>query len=532
MKLTFLGAAHEVTGSCYLLEIAGHHILIDCGSEQGKDLYENPEIPISAKEVDAILLTHSHIDHAGRIPLLVKDGYAGAIYSTDATYDLCGIMLLDSAHIQESDAEWKNRKNQRAGKPLVEPLYTVADAEQTLRQFHPVPYGTNLQLFDEVVIHFTDVGHLLGSAAITITVTENGRTEKLVFSGDIGNTNMAILKDPQYLKEADYVVMESTYGDRTHGERVDTVGALADMIQRTFDRGGNVVIPCFAVGRTQEMLYDLRKVKEQNLVKGHGTWPVYMDSPLALRATKIVSENYAECFDEEALSLVRQGINPLEFPGLKLAETSDESKQINFDETPKVIISASGMCEAGRVRHHLKHNLWRAESTVIFVGHQSNGTLGQVLLDGADQVKLFSETIDVRCEITRLQGLSGHADDKGLMKWIGAFDPKPKTVFVTHGEDAVTDFFADRLKNELGIHALAPYPGAIYDFTAGQWAFEGTKERIQKNAPQKKVNPAYRRLTNAFNRLGEIVRKSEGLSNNLISKFAEQIEALCKKWEK
>ncbi len=533
MELKFLGAAHEVTGSCFLLDACGRHILIDCGMEQGKDLYENPALPIAPGEVDAVLLTHAHIDHAGRIPLLVKQGYRGNIYATDATTDLCGIMLLDSAHIQESEVEWKNRKNKRAGKPEEEPIYTVQDAEQALSQFRPVAYGADLELFPGVSIRFTDVGHLLGSASITLTVTEAGKTETLVFSGDIGNLNQAIIKDPEYLSHADYVVMESTYGNRSHGPRPDTVNELARVIQKTFDRGGNVVIPCFAVGRTQEMLYYIRQIKQQNLVSGHGSWPVYMDSPLAVRATQIVSENYAECFDAEAMALVRAGINPLEFPGLKLAVTSDESKQINFDPTPKVIISASGMCEAGRIRHHLKHNLWNPNACILFVGYQSDGTLGRLLVDGLKQVKLFGETIEVRAEIIVLPGMSGHADDQGLLTWASHFSPKPKKVFVVHGQDEVTDLFAERLHTELGLDATAPYPGAVYDLTNAVFTSEGQHQRLVKarESTPRKQSAVYARLVSAGERLLAIIRRSEGLANKQLAKFADQLEALCEKWD-
>ena len=533
MKLEFLGAAHEVTGSCILLNAAGKNIVIDCGMEQGRDIYENDELPVSAGLIDAILLTHAHIDHSGRIPLLVKQGFSGPIYSTDATADLCEIMLMDSAHIQEFEAEWKNRKGKRAGKALIEPMYTSEDVMRTMKQFNPTPYGKEIEIFDGIKIAFTDVGHLLGSASITVTATENGKTERFVFSGDIGNLNQPILKDPNYLKQADYIITESTYGDRLHGERPDYISSLASIIQDTFDRGGNLVIPCFAVGRTQEILYFIREIKEKNLVKGHGTWPVYVDSPLAVQATKIVSENYAECFDDEAMKLISSGINPLQFDGLKLAITSDESKLINFDNQSKVIISASGMCEAGRIRHHLKHNLWREDSTILFVGYQAAGTLGRLLVDGVDTVKLFGETIEVKSVVLTLAGVSGHADRNGLLKWASEFEPKPKKAFVVHGEDAVTDIYADRLKSELGIDADAPYSGAIYDISQGCWLDIGNRKRIEKGiTPQTaRKNSVYQRLLNAGKRLAAIITRSEGRTNKDLSKFADQIDSLCDKWE-
>ena len=339
-------------------------------------------------------------------------------------------MLRDSAHIQEFEAEWRNRKGKRAGRAPVVPLYTSNDAAGVLEHFIPCAYNTVIDICDGIRIRFIDAGHLLGSASIEIWAEEEGETRKLVFSGDIGNTDQPIIRDPEYIREADYVIMESTYGDRNHGERPDYVVSLADVIQRTFDRGGNVVIPSFAVGRTQEMLYFIREIKEQGLVKGHEGFEVYVDSPLAIEATNIFNNKTEDYYDEEADALIRQGINPLQFPGLKTATTSDESIAINVSATPKVIISASGMCDAGRIRHHLKHNLWRKECTVLFVGYQSVGTLGRLLVDGIDEVKLFGETINVQAEICVLAGISGHADHDGLVRWISAFEKKPRRVFI------------------------------------------------------------------------------------------------------
>ena len=370
MKLTFLGANHEVTGSCTLLEAAGQRYLIDCGMEQGKDVYENQPIPVAPGEIDGVLATHAHIDHTGLLPLLVRNGFRGRIYATRPTAELCSIMLRDSAHIQEFEAEWKNRKGQRSGAEPVEPMYTIQDAEAAIALFRGYDYNKEIELAPGIVIRFVDVGHLLGSSSIEIWVTENGTTTKLVFSGDIGNHDQPIIKDPTYLKDADYVFMESTYGDRSHGPRPDYVAELAKILQRTFDRGGNVVIPSFAVGRTQELLYFIREIKEKNLVTGHGCFPVYIDSPLAIEATRIFKDTDSSCFDEETNALLAKGIDPIQFPGLKVSVTSDESRAINTDPVPKVIISASGMCEAGRIRHHLKHNLWRPECTVVFVGYQ------------------------------------------------------------------------------------------------------------------------------------------------------------------
>ena len=353
----------KVTGSCHLLQAAGRNILIDCGMEQGPNLSENPGLPIPETDVDYVLLTHAHIDHSGMIPKLVKNGFKGEIVTTFATSDLCNIMLRDSAHIQEFEAEWRNRKGKRAGQPVFEPEYVMQDALDAIELFRPCQYGDRIALCEGIEVRFTDVGHLLGSASIEIWVTEGEVQKKIVFSGDVGNINQPIIKDPQYTKEADYVVIESTYGNRLHStsKKIDYVGDFTRVLRETFARGGNVVIPSFAVGRTQEMLYFIREIKEKNLLSEYPDFEVYLDSPLAIEATKAFTKNMHGCFDEDALKLVNQGINPLVFPGLKISTTSEDSRMINFIEKPKVIISASGMCDAGRIRHHLKHNLWRED---------------------------------------------------------------------------------------------------------------------------------------------------------------------------
>ena len=385
-----------------------------------------------------------------------------------------------------------------------------------------------------MTIRFTDVGHLLGSASIEVWLKEEVCSRKLVFSGDIGNKNQPLIKDPEYTKTADYVVMESTYGDRLHGStRPDYVRELTQLIQETLDKGGNVVIPSFAVGRTQEMLYFIRKIKADGLVSNHADFPVYVDSPLAVEATGIFKQNERTCFDEEAMELVRQGINPITFPGLRLAITSDESKAINFDETPKVIISASGMCEAGRIRHHLKHNLWRPESTIVFVGYQTRGTLGRALLEGAKEVKLFGEVIEVKAEITKIAGISGHADKNGLLKWINSFTEKPpKRVFVVHGEDKVCDEFA-RTLTDSGYNAVAPYSGTVFDLIQGEFVKEALPVAVKKKAAAKKRSgDMFQRLLTAGQRLISVIRKNEGLSNKDTAKFTDQIQALCDKWDR
>ena len=541
MKLTFLGAAHEVTGSCTLVEAAGHRFLVDCGMEQGRDTYENEDLPCAPGEIEAVLLTHAHIDHSGRLPYLYKNGYRGPIYATDATTDLCDIMLEDSAHIQESEAEWKNRKAQRSGREPVEPDYTVQDALAVMEQFRPQPYGKPVAVLPGVQATFTDVGHLLGSSSITLRITEEGRTETIVFSGDIGNSNQPMLRDPQYLTEADYVVMESTYGNRSHGPKPDYVGELAAVLQRTFDRGGNVVIPSFAVGRTQEMLYFIRQIKAENRVRGHGNFEVYVDSPLASKSTTIFRENYSECFDQEALDLVRSGQNPLSFPGLRISETKEDSVAINADPSPKVILSASGMCDAGRIRHHLKHNLWREECTILFVGYQAAGSLGRTLLEGADQVKLFGEEVQVNAEIAQMSGMSGHADHDGLLRWLHSFAPKPGYVFVNHGDDEVCAGFAKELEGE-GYAAEAPYPGGSYLLAGGavRCLDRGNTEKIARREPEpaaagyktRRASQAFERLVNMGRRLMVVIEHNRGGANKDLARFASQIASLCDKWDR
>jgi metallo-beta-lactamase family protein len=531
MKLGFVGADHEVTGSCHYVEACGKHLLIDCGMEQGKDIYVNQDIPVPIPQIDYVLLTHAHIDHSGRLPLLYKNGFQGDIISTFATSDLCSIMLRDSAHIQEFEAEWRNRKGRRAGEPEYVPLYTINDALGAISLFHPCDYEQKIEICPGIQVRFRDIGHLLGSSSIELWLTEDGVERKVVFSGDIGNINQPLIRDPIPTKTADYVIMESTYGDRTHNVPPDYVAELAAVIKKTLSRGGNLVIPAFAVGRTQELLYFIREIKERKLLDFD--FPVYVDSPLAIEATTIFNKNIRSCFDEEAMALVNAGINPIRFSNLHLAISSEESKAINFDTTPKVIISASGMCEAGRIKHHLKHNLWRPECTVLFVGYQAIGTLGRSLLEGAEYVKLFGETIEVEAEITQLEGISGHADKNGLIKWIHAFSPKPRMVFVVHGEDEVCDHFASCLTDEYQIPAFSPFSGALYDLAAEEWIKEGQKIPAAAEKPSTKHrNDVYGRLLEAGKRLMQVIYHNEGGANKDLTKFASQIHSLCDKWDR
>ena len=535
MKITFIGATHEVTGSCYYLEAAGKRFLVDYGMEQGPNYYENQEIPVAPGELDFVLLTHAHMDHAGMLPALYAKGFQGPIYATEATCHLCDIMLRDSAHIQMFEAEWRNRKAKRQGKPEFVPAYTMEDALGVIRNFVGCPYETGIILGEGLRVKFIDAGHLLGSSSIEVNICEAGVEKTIVFSGDIGNKNQPLIKDPAYFSKADYVVMESTYGDRSHGERPDYVRLLADVIQETFDRGGNVVIPSFAVGRTQEMLYFIRQIKAEGLIHGHDNFKVFVDSPLANEATNIFGIHKYDCFDDEALELIRKGINPLSFPGLKISVTSEDSKAINFDDDCKVIISASGMCDAGRIKHHLKHNLWREDSTILFVGYQAVGTPGRALLEGTQEIKLFGEPVHVAAKICRMPGISGHADVNGLVDWIKAFEVKPQKVFVTHGEDTVTELFAARLRDEMNYDAYAPFSGTEFDLAEGEFLYEAEGVKIQKPAALQKASKAakvYEKLLALGYRLLSVIRKNEGCANKDLEKFSRDVQSLCDKWDR
>lgn len=532
MRIAFYGAAHEVTGSCTVVFAAGKTIMIDCGMEQGPDIYENSELPISPSDIDFVLLTHAHIDHSGKIPALVSGGFKGHIYATAATASLCEIMLLDSAHIQEFEAGWQSRKAKRSGGEAYAPLYTTDDARRAMNQFVSCNYNTEYQLCDGVKISFTDAGHLLGSSSISLTVSEGGVEKTIVFSGDLGNRQRPLIKDPQQPKHADYAVIESTYGNRLHGERIDYVTQLARIIQSTLDRKGNLIIPCFAVGRTQELLYLIRIIKERGLIHGHDRFPVYLDSPLAIEATEIYSGNLTDYFDEETLDLLSRGINPIKFDNLKLSVSSDDSIAINRDKTPKIILSASGMCEAGRIRHHLKHNLWRRESTVLFVGYQSEGTLGRIILDGARRVKLFGEDIQINANIERLEGISSHADREMLLDWLSGFEKKPDMVFVNHGSDEVCDEFAETVKERLAMRATAPYNSTEYDLISGVCTNQGNRKKIAQKSERRRESSAYAQLQRATKRLLAIADSYREGANKDIARLASQISSICDKWEK
>ena len=534
MKLHFYGADRCVTGSCHCLEINGKRILVDCGLQQGRDELDNAVFAFNPGDIDILLVTHAHIDHTGRIPLMVKRGFTGRILTTRVTADLMRIMLLDSAHIQESDAEYRNRKGERAGREPVEPLYTAEDAMNVFKLVTTCEYGQTVELCEGVTAVFTDAGHLLGSASITLELDEGGVHKTLVFSGDIGNVDQPIIRDPQLLKKADYVVMESTYGDRNHTEVWSYTDELAEIIDETLGKGGNVVIPSFAVGRTQELLYFIREIKDRHLVTSVQDFPVYVDSPLAKSATTIFCGDLRGYLDEEALALVKDGTHMFSFPGLHLTETVDESKNLNLDPSPKVIISASGMCDAGRIRHHLKHNLWRPESAVVFVGFQSPGTLGRHLLDGAESVKMFGEEIAVRAKIVNFQGLSSHADRDHLLDWISRYKaPKPQHVFVVHGDREVAPLFAETI-SAMGFTAHAPQYTEEYDLITCRQLAAGylpERKKVSFDGQGSRASVVYQKLLQAMDALQALVRRSKGRDNKTLGAMAEAIRKITEKYE-
>ena len=444
MNITFLGATKMVTGSNFLVEGAGKRFLVDCGMYQGKatDEMEN-EAPFlyNPADIDFMLLTHAHIDHSGRIPKLYNEGFRGPVYATKATCELCSIMLPDSGHIQEQENEWKNNKRKRKGLKQQPPLYTAEEATKCLEIFKPIKYDEIIDIDEHIHVRFNDAGHMLGSAIIEVWVDEDGKTTKTVFSGDLGNNDIPLLSEPTMIEDADYLVMESTYGDRLHVGTHDKAKVFLDIVSETLDNGGTVVIPSFAVGRTQEILYELNVIKEERskdeaFQKEYETLmraPVYVDSPLAISATEVFKNN-EDLFDDETKAIMERGDNPLEFPGLKFTRTADESKALNESDEPSIIISASGMCEVGRIKHHLKHNIWNPNSTILFVGYQAPGTLGRSIVDGAKKVKIFGEEFSVKARIEYIEGYSGHADQEWLLNFVYSFIKKPKHIFLVHGE--------------------------------------------------------------------------------------------------
>lgn len=496
MKIKFCGAATGVTGSCHLLSTENHKILLDCGQFQGgkaQDALNEEPFPFDPAEIECVVLSHAHIDHCGRLPLLVKRGFRGAIYCTDATADLLEVMLKDSGFIHEKEAEWQSRKNERAGRKPVEPLYTVKDSEETLEYVRPVMYDQLFEINDEMKIVFNDAGHILGSAIIELWTTEDDNVYKTVFSGDLGVLDRPILRDPTIIKKADYVIMESTYGNRLHPENATSIEQLLDIVIKTTRRGGTVVIPSFAVGRTQELIYEFNRfyLERPEYKDELEKLTVYIDSPMATSATEVFRRN-AQVFDEETKAYILKGDNPLDFPNLRFTRSTAESQALNMDRKPKIIISASGMCEAGRIRHHLKHNLWDPKSSVIFVGYQAEGTLGRMLTEGQKDVVLFGEAVHVNAEIYNLEGFSGHADKEGLLGWLSGFKVKPKQLFLVHGELESKEALAASIRERLGYDPVVVTGVSefelkkteivskeeIYEDAIDNEAVEATKQRI------------------------------------------------------
>ena len=510
MKITFLGATRTVTGSNFLVEAAGKKFLVDCGMWQGREdieIQNGEDFEYNPAEIDFMLLTHAHIDHSGRIPKLYNEGFRNKIYAHKATCDLCTLMLPDSGHIQEAEIEWKNRKRIRKGEKELPPLYTAEDALKSLEVFEPVKYDEIVEITPDIHVRFNDAGHMLGSSIIELWVKEDGKETKTVFTGDLGNNDIPLLSEPTMIESTDYLVMESTYGSRLHLRNEEKAKMFLDIVSETLDNGGTVVIPSFAVGRTQEILYEINKLKDiitdeefkrkyKTLMKS----PVYVDSPLAISATEVFKENM-ELFDEETQAQIMQGDNPLEFPGLEFTRTADESKALNEDPKSSIIISASGMCEVGRIKHHLKHNLWNPKSTILFVGYQAPGTLGYSIVNGAKKVKIFGEEIAVNARIEYIEGYSGHADQEGLMNFIYSFITKPKHIFLVHGEPESQDILQAKIEEETKIGVTVPEFGETYELNE--------KVEMTHKIERKVANTLRNEIIGRLNRLKEEVKDME-----------------------
>ena len=509
MKIKFCGASTGVTGSCHLLTSGEHKILLDCGQFQGgkaQDALNYERFPFEPSEIECVVLSHAHIDHCGRLPLLTKRGFEGKIYCTDATADLLSIMLKDSAYIHEKETEWKNRKAERAGRNQVEPLYTIEDAEKALSLVSPILYDQQIEINPNMKIVFNDAGHILGSAITELWVTEDDKESKIVFSGDLGMEGRPILRDPTYIKKADYVIMETTYGNRIHKELGSGVEKLIEIILNTARRGGNVVIPSFAVGRTQELIYELNRFYDSNneFRKELDKIFVYVDSPMATTATEIFRRN-AQVFDEETREYILKGDNPLEFKNLKFTRSSKESQDLNFNKEPKVIISASGMCEAGRIRHHLKHNLWNPKNSIVFVGYQGQGTLGRSLIEGIKMVTLFGEEIQVNAEIHNLEGFSGHADQNGLFAWLAHFQQKPKEIFLVHGEEDSKKDFAKLVNEKLSYEPVVVMGISDFDLDMNKSEITNMEGASYQAAEEEKIQKVRDKLSSIHLDLEQIL---------------------------
>lgn len=493
MKVTFFGATKTVTGSNFLVEGAGKKFLVDCGLYQGstrEEIKNNEPFPYNIEEIDFMLLTHAHIDHSGRIPKLYKDGYRKPIFATNATCDLCAIMLPDSGHIQETETEWKNKKRIRRGEDILIPIYDAETAAKSLELFRGVDYDQIIEVDDNIHVRFNDAGHMLGSSIIEVWIKEDGENKKIVFSGDIGNNDIPLLSEPTMIEDADFLVMESTYGDRLHIENENKAERFIQIVTDTISQGGTVVIPSFAVGRTQEILYELNKFKGSSNDTPEFDrrfdllmhTPVYVDSPLAISATEVFRENM-NLFDEETQELIQRGDNPLEFPGLKFTQTVEESKELNESDESCIIISASGMCEVGRIKHHLKHNIWNPKNTILFVGYQALGTLGRKIVDGAKTVKIFGEEVSVNARVEYIEGYSGHADQQGLLNFVYSFIKKPEHIFLVHGEEQGQKVLRDKIIENTEVPVTIPDYGETYELATNVKLTDVIKrERVKEYA--------------------------------------------------
>ncbi len=537
MKIKFCGASTGVTGSCHLLTSGEHKILLDCGQFQGgkaQDALNYEKFPFEPSEIECVVLSHAHIDHCGRLPLLTKRGFEGKIYCTDATADLLSVMLKDSAYIHEKETEWKNRKAERAGREQVEPLYTIEDAEKTLSLVSPILYDQQIEINSDMKIVFNDAGHILGSAITELWVTEDDMESKIVFSGDLGMEGRPILRDPTYIKKADYVIMETTYGNRIHKELGSGVEKLIEIILNTTRRGGNVVIPSFAVGRTQELIYELNRFYDSNneYRKELDKIFVYIDSPMATTATEIFRRN-AQVFDEETREYILKGDNPLEFKNLKFTRSSKESQDLNFNNEPKIIISASGMCEAGRIRHHLKHNLWNPKNSIVFVGYQGQGTLGRSLVEGIKMVTLFGEEIQVNAEIHNLEGFSGHADQNGLFAWLAHFEQKPKQIFLVHGEEESKKDFAKLVNEKLSYEPIVVMGNSEFELDMNKSEIVNMDSAREQAAEADKIQKVRDKLSSIHLDLEQILYSANlAVEENISDKKITLINNIIQELEK
>ena len=537
MKIKFCGASTGVTGSCHLLTSGEHKILLDCGQFQGgkaQDALNYEKFPFEPSEIECVVLSHAHIDHCGRLPLLTKRGFEGKIYCTDATADLLSVMLKDSAYIHEKETEWKNRKAERAGREQVEPLYTIEDAEKALSLVSPILYDQQIEINSDMKIVFNDAGHILGSAITELWVTEDDKESKIVFSGDLGMEGRPILRDPTYIKKADYVIMETTYGNRIHKELGTGVDKLIEIILNTTRRGGNVVIPSFAVGRTQELIYELNRFYDTNneYRKELDKIFVYIDSPMATTATEIFRRN-AQVFDEETREYILKGDNPLEFKNLKFTRSSKESQDLNFNKEPKIIISASGMCEAGRIRHHLKHNLWNPKNSIVFVGYQGQGTLGRSLVEGIKMVTLFGEEIQVNAEIHNLEGFSGHADQNGLFAWLAHFEQKPKQIFLVHGEEESKKDFAKLVNEKLSYEPIVVMGNSEFELDMNKSEIVNMDSAREQAAEADKIQKVRDKLSSIHLDLEQILYSANlAVEENISDKKITLINNIIQELEK